>query len=173
MVNELTCESVPRTAQHEGPPCSHPTRLHTTNQDKPMSPAEIERELNESNGVNKNMLVQPPRILIARSTLDNVEHRPHNDRLPQRDRRSSLQNIRRIFRGDHCFARDCIETRRINRCLDCHELIHPMRSCSRKPSCLHYTTLHYTTPAPNTFQQNTTSTNARNAGRTLNARTIT
>ena len=27
-----------------------------------------------------------------------------------------------FFRGGHCYARNHIETRRINRCLDCHEL---------------------------------------------------
>ena len=41
-----------------------------------MPPAEIERELNESNGVDTNMLALPPRVLVTRSILDNVDHGP-------------------------------------------------------------------------------------------------
>ena len=43
-------------------------------------------------------------------------------------------------RGDHCYARDYIETERTNRCLNFHELTHSTRSCSRKPRCVHYRT---------------------------------
>lgn len=39
-------------------------------------PAKIERGLYQSNGVNRNMLALPPRILIARSTLNNIYYGP-------------------------------------------------------------------------------------------------
>ncbi len=51
-----------------------------------MFPAENERELHESNGTTTP---------DTDRTQDNGQRRPrpHNGRLPQRDRRSSLQNL--------------------------------------------------------------------------------
>jgi hypothetical protein len=44
-----------------------------------------------------------------------------------------------FFKGEHCYTRDYIETKRINRCLNCHELTHPTHSCNRRPRCVHCT----------------------------------
>ena len=45
-------------------------------QDKPMSPAEIERELHDSNGIEKNTLALQPRILVTRNALEYVNQGP-------------------------------------------------------------------------------------------------
>ena len=71
-----------------------------------MSPAEIERELHESNGISKNMLALPPRIRITRRTMDNVDHGPI-----MADFRNEIDAVHYktysvFFRGDHCYARD-------------------------------------------------------------------
>ena len=136
-----------------------------------MSQAEIERELHESNGVNKNMLVLPPRIPIERSTLDNVDHRPILIAFRDETYSTYYKTYGVLFRGDHCFARDYIETRRIT------DASTATNSHTRRVAAAAnqgaYTTLHYTTLALNTFRQNIISTNARNAGRTRSARTIT
>ena len=104
-----------------------------TVQDKPVPPAEIERELHESNNVNANMLALPPRVLVARSILDNVDHGPIMVAFRNKTDAAHNKTYGVSFRGDHCCARDYIETRRINVCLNCHELTHSTRSCSRKP----------------------------------------
>ena len=41
-----------------------------------MFPTEIERELHESNGINRIMLELPLWILVARKTMDSVDHGP-------------------------------------------------------------------------------------------------
>ena len=45
-------------------------------QDKPMSPAEIERELHDSNGIEKNTLALQPWILVTRNALEYVTQGP-------------------------------------------------------------------------------------------------
>ena len=57
--------------------------------DNPMSPAEIERKLNESNRISDNILALLPRILVARNTLDNVDHSLTRDRRPLHNTRKA------------------------------------------------------------------------------------
>lgn len=105
--------------------------------DKPMTPAEIADELYSSNNIERKMLALPPRILVARNTLDNVEHGPIMVSFRNEADAIHYKTFGVFFRGGHCYVRDYVETRRINRCLNCHELTHPTRSCSRKPRCVH------------------------------------
>ena len=91
----------------------------SNDQDKLMAPAESERGFHESNGINRNMLVLPPRILIARSTLDNVDHATRQTQLTIKLTAYSSEAT------DHCHARDDIETKRTNRCPNRHELTQP------------------------------------------------
>ena len=101
-----------------------------------------QREFQESNGMNRNMLVLPPRILIRRRTSDNVDHATRQ-----------MQLTIKLTASSHCYARGDIETKRFNRCLNRYELTHPTRSRSLKPMA--YTKYAYAL-----------STNAINAERT-------
>src|SRR5258706_3005269 len=130
---------------------------------RPMSPAEIERELHESNGINKNRLALPPRILVARRTMDN-RPRPHNGRPPRRDRRSSLMA---------CFSEATTAT---------PGTTSKRRGSTDAPTVMNSHIRHaaaaanqgaYTAPALNILRQNTPSTNARNSERKHHARTTT
>ena len=111
---------------------------------KPMSPAEIERELRESNGINKTMLALPPRILIARRTMDSVDHGPIMVAFRDETDAAHCKTYGVFLRGDHCYARDYIETKRINRCFHSHELTLSTRSCSHKPRCVHCASTEHT-----------------------------
>ena len=104
---------------------------------KPMTSTEIAEELFNSNGIDRRQLALPPRILVARTTLDNVEHGPVMIAFKDEADAIHYKTYGMFFRGGHCYVRDYVETRRINRCLICHELTHPTRSCSRKPRCVH------------------------------------
>ena len=74
--------------------------------DKPMSPAEIERERHENNGINKNTLVLPPQILIARRTMDSADHGPIMVAFRNETDAAHYKTYGVFFRGDHCYARD-------------------------------------------------------------------
>ena len=116
---------------------------------KPLSPAEIERELHESNGINKNMLALPPRILIAQRTMDSVYHGPIMVAFRDETDAAHYKTYGVFFRGDYCYARDYTKTKRINRCFHSHELTHSTRSCSCKPRCVHCaSTEHASTEHP-------------------------
>ena len=102
-----------------------------------MTPTEIAEELHNSNGIDRNMLALPPCILVARAMLENVDHGPIMIAFQNEIDAVHYKTYSVFFRGGHCYARDYIETRRINRCLNCHELTHPTCSCSCKPRCVH------------------------------------
>ena len=113
-------------------------------QDKLMTPTEIERELYESNGIDKETLALTPRLLVARNARENAEHGPIMVAFRNEVDAIQYKTFGLFFRGDHCYVRDYIETKRINRCLNCHELTHPTRSCSRRPRCVHCTSTEHT-----------------------------
>jgi len=87
-------------------------------EDKPRSPAEIERELHESDGINKIGWHYHPRYCSRRGQWT----ASHNGRLPQREGTAHYETYGVFLRGDHCYTKDYVETKRINRCLNCHEL---------------------------------------------------
>ena len=105
--------------------------------EKLMTSAEIEEELLNSNGINKKMLALPPRILVARTAIDSVDHGPIMIAFRNETDAIHYKTYSVFFRGGHCYAREYVETKRISRCLNCHKLTHPTRSCSRKPRCIH------------------------------------
>ena len=111
---------------------------------EPMTSNEITEELFNSNGINRARLALPPRILVARATLDNVEHGPIMIAFKNETDAIHYKTYGVFFRGGHCYARDYVETRRINRCLNCHELTHPTHSCSRKTRCVHCSSTEHT-----------------------------
>ena len=76
-----------------------------------MSPAEIERELHESNGIESNTLALQLRILVTRNTPDNINHGPIITFRNETDA-EHYKTYGILFRGDHCYARDYIETKR-------------------------------------------------------------
>ena len=102
-----------------------------------MTPTEIAEELYDSNGIDKQMLALPPHILVTRATLNNVDHSPIMIAFQNETDTMHYKTYSVFFRGGHCYARDYVETKRINRCLNCHELMHPTHSCSHKPRCIH------------------------------------
>ena len=86
-------------------------------QDKPVSPAEIERKLNESNRISENMLALLPRILVARSTLDNLDHSLITIAFRGETDAAHCKTLGAFFGSDYCYTRGYIEMRRINRYL--------------------------------------------------------
>ena len=159
MIKEPTRESALRTSRHEDSPSSHPTRLRTRNDhEKPMSPAEIERELNESKGINGNII---PWILIARSTLDHVDHglitiafRSETDAVHFKLSAYSLEAT--------TATPETTSKREGSQMLQLPQIHTPDRSCSLKQGT-------YIAPALNKLRQNTPIMNTRNAGRIRNA----
>ena len=73
-----------------------------------MSPAEIERKLNESNLISENMLELLPRILVARSTLDNVDHSLITIAFRSSTDAAHCKPLGVFFRSDHCYTRGYI-----------------------------------------------------------------
>jgi hypothetical protein len=112
--------------------------------DEPMSSAEIEKELYDSNGIKGNSLALRPRILVTRSTLNNVNYGPIMIAFRNETDAEHYKTYGIFFKGEHCYTRDYIETKRINRCRNCHELTHPTRSCNCKPRCIHCTSTDHT-----------------------------
>ena len=75
--------------------------------------------------------------------MDNVDHSPITIAFCDEIDAFHYKTYSVFFRGGHCYARNHIEARRINRCLNCHELIYSTRSCSRKPRCVHCTSTEH------------------------------
>jgi len=113
------------------------------NQNKPMSLMEIKQELYECNRIEKSTLALRPYILVAQNTLDNVVHGPIMITFHNKTDVAHIKTYRLFFRGDHCYIRDYIKMKRMNRCLNCHELMHPTHSCSCKPRCIHCTSTEH------------------------------
>jgi hypothetical protein len=113
-------------------------------QDQPMTPTEIERELCNSNSFEENALALRPRILVARNALENTNYGPIMIAFRNEIDAEHYKTFGIFFKGEHCYTRDYIETKRINRCLNCHELTHPTRSCNRRPRCVHCTSTDHT-----------------------------
>ena len=80
-----------------------------------MSPAEIKRELHEINGIDRNKLALPPRILVDRST-------DHGSTMVAFH--TETDATLKVYPSEYCYPRDYIETGIIN----CHRLTHPRRS---------------------------------------------
>ena len=114
-------------------------------QDKPIS-RQGSKENSTSNGANRNMLALPPRVLIGRSTLDNVDQGPIMIAFRNETDAAHYKTYGINFRRDHCYARDSIETRRISTCLNCRELTHQTCSCSRKSKYVLITLHQHRTP---------------------------
>ena len=82
-------------------------------QDKPMSLAEIERELHDSNGIKKNTMALQPRILVTWNMLEYVTQGPIIVAFHNEMNTTHYKTYGIFFRGQHCFARDYIKTKRI------------------------------------------------------------
>ena len=93
-----------------------------------MSPTGIERELHESNGIDRNKLALPPGILTARSTLDDVDHGPTTHSAMRQ-----TQHLRYILQRPALLPQRLHRNEKNQRCFNCHELTHPTCSCSCKP----------------------------------------
>ena len=109
-----------------------------------MSPAEIERELYDSNGIEKNTRALQPWILFTRNALEYVNQGRIMIAFRNETAAEYYKTYGIFFMGDHWYARGYVETKRINKHLSCHELTHPTGNCSRKPRCVHCTSTGHT-----------------------------